>query len=94
MRSNCTENEGKACSGFHFLPEDERQRLAQSGLQEMKQLKFLPEDDPIWRHFEFVPNQQEIFNKNKRFEGIARILMDFETILNSQQKEIAIRRCC
>jgi hypothetical protein len=73
--------------GFHFLSEHERRNLAESGLSEMKLLKILSEDDPAWAHFEIKAQEGEAFYKNTKFEGIGRILMDFEEILNSQDED-------
>lgn len=78
---------GRSPSGFHFLPENERRNLADSGLSEMKRLKILPDDDPVWSQFAFNFHQEKAFYKNNKFEGIGRILFDFKELLDLQNEK-------
>lgn len=78
---------GNASSGFHFLSLRERQALAESGLDELRKLNIYPDDDPVFECFRLKDSSEEVAPRKRSYEGLGRVLMDFERIITRDNRK-------
>lgn len=72
-----------ADKSYHFLPLDERLKLAKSGLEEIKKLNLnLPDDDC----FSLSEEEQANDKVNGRFAALKQVFIDFENYMDRQEE--------